>query len=104
MPNEFKAGNPSLYKEALLKNMIGYSRTARYSSGGRQRLQGLVQFEPSVKAAGKMDEPDVRQHIHQRRRLRSTSERCRVRQRHLRFATKGGSSAAVKDVTLRGRW
>ncbi len=31
MPNEFKAGNPSLYKEALLKNMIGYSDDGQIS-------------------------------------------------------------------------
>ena len=39
MPAEYKAGNPSLYKEALLKNMIGYSENG----------------EMSMKAAGKMD-------------------------------------------------
>ena len=31
MPEEFKAGNPSLYKEGLLKNMIGYSEDGQMS-------------------------------------------------------------------------
>ena len=41
MPDEYKAGNPSLYKEALLKNMIGYSEDGdAVDEGGRERLQG----------------------------------------------------------------
>ena len=43
MPAEYKAGNPSLYKEALLKNMIGYSENGEMShEGGRERLQGAA--------------------------------------------------------------
>jgi NitT/TauT family transport system substrate-binding protein len=56
MPNEFKAGNPSLYKEGLLKNMIGYSEDGQMSMKAAQNVyKVLEQFEPSVKAAGKMD-------------------------------------------------
>ena len=56
MPAEYKAGNPSLYKEALLKNMIGYSENGEMSMKAAQNVyKVLVQFEPSVKAAGKMD-------------------------------------------------
>jgi len=56
MPAEYKAGNPSLYKEGLLKNMIGYSEDGQMSMKAAQNVyKVLVQFEPSVKAAGKMD-------------------------------------------------
>jgi NitT/TauT family transport system substrate-binding protein len=56
MPAEFKAGNPSLYKEALLKNMIGYSENGEMSLRAAENVyKVLVQFEPSVIAAGKMD-------------------------------------------------
>jgi NitT/TauT family transport system substrate-binding protein len=56
MPAEFKAGNPTLYKEALLKNMIGYSEDGQMSLKAAQNVyKVLVQFEPSVIAAGKMD-------------------------------------------------
>ena len=56
MPNEYKAGNPSLYKEGLLKNMIGYSEDGLMSMKAAENVyKVLVQFEPSVKAAGKMD-------------------------------------------------
>jgi NitT/TauT family transport system substrate-binding protein len=56
MPAEFKAGNPSLYKAALLKNMIGYSEDGQMSMKAAQNVyKVLVQFEPSVIAAGKMD-------------------------------------------------
>ncbi|MFZ3322141.1 MAG: ABC transporter substrate-binding protein [Usitatibacter sp.] len=56
MPAEFKAGNPSLYKEALLKNMIGYSENGEMSLKAAENVyKVLVQFEPSVIAAGKMD-------------------------------------------------
>jgi hypothetical protein len=56
MPNEFKAGNPSLYKDGLLKNMIGYSEDGQMSMKAAENVyKVLVQFEPSVKAAGKMD-------------------------------------------------
>jgi len=56
MPAEFKAGNPSLYKEALLKNMIGYSENGEMSLKAAENVyKVLVQFEPSVIAAGKLD-------------------------------------------------
>ena len=56
MPAEFQAGNPSLYKAALLKNMIGYSEDGQMSMKAAQNVyKVLVQFEPSVIAAGKMD-------------------------------------------------
>lgn len=56
MPDEYKAGNPSLYKQALLKNMIGYSEDGQMSMKAAQNVyKVLVQFEPSVKKAGRMD-------------------------------------------------
>jgi NitT/TauT family transport system substrate-binding protein len=56
MPDEYKAGNPSLYKEGLLKNMIGYSEDGLMSMKAAENVyKVLVQFEPSVKDAGKMD-------------------------------------------------
>jgi len=56
MPDEYKAGNPSLYKEGLLKNMIGYSEDGMMSMKAAENVyKVLVQFEPSVKEAGKMD-------------------------------------------------
>ena len=56
MPDEYKAGNPSLYKQGLLKNMIGYSEDGQMSLKAAQNVyKVLEQFEPSVKAAGKMD-------------------------------------------------
>jgi NitT/TauT family transport system substrate-binding protein len=56
MPDEFKAGNPSLYKEGLLKNMIGYSEDGQMNMAAAGNVyKVLVQFEPSVKEAGKMD-------------------------------------------------
>jgi NitT/TauT family transport system substrate-binding protein len=56
MPNEYKAGNPTLYKDGLLKNMIGYSEDGQMSMKAAENVyKVLVQFEPSVKAAGKMD-------------------------------------------------
>ena len=56
MPDGYKAGNPSLYKEGLLKNMIGYSDDGTMSMKAAQNVyKVLEQFEPSVKAAGKMD-------------------------------------------------
>jgi sulfonate transport system substrate-binding protein len=56
MPAEFKAGNPSLYKDALLKNMIGYSENGEMSLKAAENVyKVLVQFEPSVIAAGKLD-------------------------------------------------
>ena len=56
MPAEYKAANPTLYKEALLKNMIGYSENGEMSLKAAENVyKVLVQFEPSVIAAGKMD-------------------------------------------------
>ena len=56
MPDEYKAGNPSLYKEGLLKNMIGYSEDGLMTMRAAQNVyKVLEQFEPSVKAAGRMD-------------------------------------------------
>ncbi len=56
MPDAYKAGNPSLYKQGLLKNMIGYSEDGQMSMKAAQNVyKVLVQFEPSVMKAGKMD-------------------------------------------------
>jgi NitT/TauT family transport system substrate-binding protein len=56
MPNEFKAGNPTLYKDALLKNMIGFSEDGQMSMKAAQNVyKVLKQFEPSVIAAGNID-------------------------------------------------
>jgi len=56
MPAEFKSANPSLYKEGLLKNMIGYSENGEMSLRAAENVYKVLhQFEPSVMAAGKMD-------------------------------------------------
>jgi NitT/TauT family transport system substrate-binding protein len=56
MPNEFKAGNPSLYKEGLLKNMIGFSEDGTMSLKAADNVYKVLhQFEPSVMKAGKID-------------------------------------------------
>ncbi|HET9578517.1 MAG TPA: hypothetical protein VFP44_11860, partial [Usitatibacter sp.] len=56
MPNEYKAGNPTLYKDGLLKNMIGYSEDGTMSLKAAENVyKVLVQFEPSVQKAGRMD-------------------------------------------------
>jgi len=56
MPAEYKAGNPSLYKEGLLKNMIGYSENGEMSMKAAENVYKVLrQFEPSVIAAGKID-------------------------------------------------
>jgi NitT/TauT family transport system substrate-binding protein len=56
MPAEYKAGNPSLYKEALLKNMIGFSENGEMSLRAAENVYKVLrQFEPSVQAAGKLD-------------------------------------------------
>jgi len=53
MPDAYKAGNPSLYKAALLKNMIGYSEDGQMSLKAAQNVYKVLrQFEPSVIAAG----------------------------------------------------
>jgi NitT/TauT family transport system substrate-binding protein len=56
MPNEYKAGNPSLYKQGLLKNMVGYSEDGMMSLKAAQNVYAVLsKFEPSVMNAGKMD-------------------------------------------------
>src|SRR6478735_3182537 len=56
MPAEFKSGNPTLYKEGLLKNMIGFSENGAMSMKAAENVyKVLKQFEPSVQAAGKID-------------------------------------------------
>jgi NitT/TauT family transport system substrate-binding protein len=56
VPPEYKAGNPSLYKEALLKNMIGFSENGELSMKAAENVYKVLrQFEPSVIAAGKID-------------------------------------------------
>ena len=56
VPAEYKAGNPSLYKEGLLKNMIGYSENGELSMKAAENVYNVLrQFEPSVMAAGKID-------------------------------------------------
>jgi len=53
MPDAYKGGNPSLYKEGLLKNMIGYSEDGQMSMKAAQNVyKVLKQFEPSVIKAG----------------------------------------------------
>jgi NitT/TauT family transport system substrate-binding protein len=56
MPTEYKAGNPSLYKQGLLKNMIGFSENGEMSMKAAENVYKVLrQFEPSVIAAGKID-------------------------------------------------
>jgi NitT/TauT family transport system substrate-binding protein len=56
MPAEYKGSNPSLYKAALLKNMIGFSEDGQLSMKAAENVYKiLVKFEPSVMAAGKVD-------------------------------------------------
>ena len=56
MPAEFKSGNPSLYKQGLLKNMIGFSENGEMSLKAAENVYKVLhQFEPSVMAAGKID-------------------------------------------------
>ena len=53
VPNEYKGSDPSLYKAALLKNMIGYSPDGQMTMKAAQNVyKVLKQFEPSVIAAG----------------------------------------------------
>ena len=48
MPAEYKSGNPSLYQEGLLKNMIGFSETGELSmKAAETSTRWLAQFEPS---------------------------------------------------------
>ncbi|MGZ5035473.1 MAG: ABC transporter substrate-binding protein [Usitatibacter sp.] len=56
MPAEYKAGNPSLYKQGLLKNMVGYSEDGMMSLKAAENVyRVLAKFEPSVMQAGKID-------------------------------------------------
>src|SRR5205807_6201854 len=56
MPAEFKAGNPTLYKVGLLKNIIGYSENGDMSLKAAENVYKVLrQFEPSVMNAGKLD-------------------------------------------------
>ena len=56
MPAEYKSGNPSLYKEGLLKNMIGFSESGEMSMKAAENVYKVLrQFEPSVMNAGKID-------------------------------------------------
>ncbi len=53
VPEQYMAGNRSLYKAALLKNMIGYSQDGQMSMKAATNVyKVLKQFEPSVIAAG----------------------------------------------------
>jgi len=54
VPESYMAGNRSVYKAALLKNMVGYSLDGQMSMKAAQKcLQNVLkQFEPSVIAAG----------------------------------------------------
>ncbi len=53
VPESYMAGNRSLYKAALLKNMIGYSTDGQMSMKAATNVyKVLKQFEPSVIAAG----------------------------------------------------
>ncbi len=56
MPAEYKAGNPSLYKQGLLKNMVGYSEDGMMSLKAAENVYKVLnKFEPSVMQAGKID-------------------------------------------------
>lgn len=56
MPDSYKAGNPSLYKQGLEKNMIGYSEDGMMSLKAAENVYRVLrQFEPSVMKAGKID-------------------------------------------------
>lgn len=56
MPAEYKAGNPSLYKQGLLKNMVGYSEDGMMSLKAAENVYRVLnKFEPSVMQAGKID-------------------------------------------------
>ena len=53
VPPEYKGSDVSLYKAALLKNMIGYSPDGQMSMKAAQNVYTVLkQFEPSVIAAG----------------------------------------------------
>jgi NitT/TauT family transport system substrate-binding protein len=53
VPEAYMAGNKSVYKAALLKNMVGYSLDGQMSMKAAQNVYAVLkQFEPSVIAAG----------------------------------------------------
>lgn len=53
VPEGYMAGNRSVYKTALLKNMVGYSLDGQMSLKAAQNVYNVLkQFEPSVIAAG----------------------------------------------------
>lgn len=53
VPAEYKGKDVSLYKAALLKNMIGYSQDGQLNMKAAQNVYNVLkQFEPSVIAAG----------------------------------------------------
>jgi len=53
VPEGYMAGNRSVYKAALLKNMVGYSIDGQMSMKAAQNVYNVLkQFEPSVIAAG----------------------------------------------------
>lgn len=53
VPEGYMAGNRSVYKAALLKNMVGYSVDGQMSMKAAQNVYNVLkQFEPSVIAAG----------------------------------------------------
>jgi NitT/TauT family transport system substrate-binding protein len=53
VPESYLAGNRSVYKQALLKNMIGYSLDGQMNMKAAKNVYAVLkQFEPSVIAAG----------------------------------------------------
>jgi NitT/TauT family transport system substrate-binding protein len=53
VPESYMAGNRSVYKAALLKNMVGYSIDGQMNMMAAQNVYSVLkQFEPSVIAAG----------------------------------------------------
>ena len=53
VPEAYMAGNRSVYKAALLKNMLGYSLDGQMNMKAAQNVYAVLkQFEPSVIAAG----------------------------------------------------
>ena len=53
VPDAYMAGSRSVYKAALLKNMVGYSADGQMNMKAAQNVYAVLkQFEPSVIAAG----------------------------------------------------
>lgn len=53
MPKEYIGPDPALYKDALMKNKIGYSKDGQLSMKAAQNVYAVLkQFEPSVMQAG----------------------------------------------------